>query len=92
LQTLIFPLNGGKDQALVVERKADGNGGGFAAAEQPMALDTQVVMQTAEIRYSLFGATDAAGIPDAIATQLADIFGGDMDFHRDLRQAATASP
>jgi murein DD-endopeptidase MepM/ murein hydrolase activator NlpD len=84
LQSLIFPLNGGKDQALVVERKADGSG--FAAAEQPMVLDTQVVMQTAEIRYSLFGASDAAGIPDSVATQLADIFGGDIDFHRDLRK------
>jgi murein DD-endopeptidase MepM/ murein hydrolase activator NlpD len=43
-------------------------------------------MKTAEIRYSLFGASDAAGIPDAVATQLADIFGGDIDFHRDLRK------
>jgi murein DD-endopeptidase MepM/ murein hydrolase activator NlpD len=86
LQTLIFPLNGGKDQALVVERRADGNGGGFAATEQALTLETQVVMQTAEIRHSLFGASDAAGIPDAVATQLADIFGGDIDFHRDLRR------
>ena len=86
LQTLIFPLNGGKDQALVVERRADGNGGGVAATEQALTLETQVVMQTAEIRHSLFGASDAAGIPDAVATQLADIFGGDIDFHRDLRR------
>jgi len=82
LQTLIFPLNGGKDQALVVE----GKGGHFSASEQTLPLDTQVVMKTAEIRYSLFGATDAAGIPDSIATQMADIFGGDIDFHRDLRK------
>ncbi len=86
LQTLIFPLNGGKDQALVVERRADGNGEQFSAAEQALPLETQVVMQTAEIRYSLFGASDAAGIPDSVATQLADIFGGDIDFHRDLRR------
>ena len=43
-------------------------------------------MKSAEIRYSLFGATDAAGIPDSVATQLADIFGGDIDFHRDMRK------
>jgi murein DD-endopeptidase MepM/ murein hydrolase activator NlpD len=43
-------------------------------------------MKSAEIRSSLFGATDAAGIPDGVATQLADIFGGDIDFHRDLRK------
>jgi len=82
LQTLVFPLNGGKDQALIVERQGDK----FSASEQPLPLETQVVMKSAEIRYSLFGASDAAGIPDSVATQLADIFGGDIDFHRDLRK------
>jgi len=82
LQMLVFPLNGGKDQALVVQR----GGEQFSAAEQPLPLETQVVMKTAEIRYSLFGASDSAGIPDTVATQLADIFGGDIDFHRDLRK------
>lgn len=82
LQTLVFPLNGGKDQALVVERQGDR----FIASEQVLPLETQVVLKTAEIRYSLFGASDAAGIPDSVATQLADIFGGDIDFHRDLRK------
>lgn len=82
LQRLVFPLNGGKDLALVVERQGDR----FTASEQALQLDTQVVMKTAEIRYSLFGASDGAGIPDSVATQLADIFGGDIDFHRDLRK------
>ena len=82
LQMLVFPLNGGKDQALVVERRGDR----FSASEQALSLETQVVMKSAEIRFSLFGATDAAGIPDSVATQLADIFGGDIDFHRDLRK------
>ena len=82
LQSLVFPLNGGKDQALLVERHGDR----FAAAEQALPMETNVVMKTAEIRYSLFGASDAAGIPDSVATQLADIFGGDIDFHRDLRK------
>ncbi len=82
LHSLIFPLNGGKDRALVVERK----GNRLTASEQTLALETVVVMKTAEIRHSLFGASDAAGIPDAVATQMADIFGGDIDFHRDLRK------
>ena len=51
-----------------------------------MPLETHVLMKSAEIRHSLFGATDAAGIPDSVATQLADIFGGDIDFHRDIRK------
>jgi murein DD-endopeptidase MepM/ murein hydrolase activator NlpD len=82
LQSLIFPLNGGTDKALFVE----GIDRGFKVSEQPLPLDTQVVLKTAEIRHSLFGATDAAGIPDSVATGLADIFGGDIDFHRDLRK------
>jgi murein DD-endopeptidase MepM/ murein hydrolase activator NlpD len=83
LQALIFPLNGGKDLALAVE--ADGNDG-LRISEQPLSLETQVLAASAEIRYSLFGAADAAGIPDGVATQLADIFGGDIDFHRDIRK------
>jgi murein DD-endopeptidase MepM/ murein hydrolase activator NlpD len=43
-------------------------------------------MSSAEIRQSLFGATDAAGLTDAIALQLVDIFSSDIDFHRDLRK------
>ena len=39
-----------------------------------------------EIRSSLFGATDDAGIPDAVAVQLAEIFSGVIDFHRGLRK------
>lgn len=83
LLSLVFPLNGGKDQSLFVERQADSS---FKATERNLPLDTLVQIKSAEIRYSLFGATDAAGIPDSVATQLADIFGGDIDFHSDLRK------
>src|SRR5205085_10309780 len=43
-------------------------------------------MKASVIRSSLFAATDAVGIPDSIAMQLADVFGGDIDFLRDLRK------
>ncbi len=81
LHTLYFPLNG-KDAILVIERR----GSGFVANEQILNFEPQTVVKSGEIRSSLFGATDAAGIPDAIATQLAEIFGGEIDFHRDLRR------
>lgn len=81
LHTLYFPLNG-KDATLVIERRS----GGFVANEQVLKFEPQTVVKSGEIRSSLFGATDAAGIPDAIATQLAEIFGGEIDFHRDLRK------
>jgi murein DD-endopeptidase MepM/ murein hydrolase activator NlpD len=81
LIALYFPLNG-KDAVLVVEKR----GKGFVANEQVLRFETQIVVKSGEIRSSLFGATDDAGIPDAIATQLAEIFGGDIDFNRDLRK------
>jgi murein DD-endopeptidase MepM/ murein hydrolase activator NlpD len=80
---LLFPLNGPSDHVLVVEQTDDG---GLTSKIDTLKLETRVVMKSAEIRYSLFGATDSAGIPDGIATQMADIYGGDIDFHRDLRK------
>ena len=82
LLSLIFPLNGDKDKALLVERRE----GRLQANEQALPLDAQIIMKSGEIHSSLFGATDAIGLPDGIATQMADIFGGDIDFHRDLRR------
>ncbi len=67
---------------LTVER----SGEGFTVAERAAPLERRVLMKSGEIRSSLFAATDAAGLPDGIATQLADIFSTDVDFHRDLRR------
>ena len=43
------------------------------------------------IQSSLFAATDEAGISDALAGQLAEIFSTDIDFHRGLRKGDTFS-
>ena len=64
----------------------DRAGDTFSVKEAPAQLEQRVLMKSAEIRNSLFGATDAAGLSDAIATQIADIFSTDIDFHRDLRK------
>lgn len=61
-------------------------GASLAASKSLAALITRQETKSAEIRSSLFAATDAAGIPDSVAIQLADIFGGDIDFGRDLRR------
>lgn len=81
LIALHFPLNG-KDVTLIIEKSSSG----FVSSEQMLKLEPQIVVNSGEIRSSLFSATDAAGVPDAIATQLAEIFGGDIDFYRDLRK------
>lgn len=69
-----------KDRQLLVERIKDG----FLASNRPLALETRVHMRSAEVKTSLFAATDAANIPDAVATQLAEAFGSEIDFHREL--------
>ncbi|HET7198996.1 MAG TPA: peptidoglycan DD-metalloendopeptidase family protein, partial [Burkholderiales bacterium] len=61
-------------------------GTGYRAAEAVAPLETRVTMRSSVIHSSLFAASDAAGIPDAIAMQLADVFSGDVDFYRDLRR------
>jgi len=54
-------------------------------------LTSQTQMASGTIRSSLFAATDEAGIPDIVATQLAEIFANDIDFRRELKRGATFS-
>ena len=54
-------------------------------------LTSQTQMASGTIRSSLFAATDEAGIPDVVATQLAEIFANDLDFRRELKRGATFS-
>lgn len=62
------------------------NGGEFMTSVLPAKLEQRLAMRTGVINTTLFEATDAAGLPDAAASQLTEIFGGDIDFHRDLRK------
>ena len=56
--------------------------------EQSEVAPVQVSSQlgSGTIQTSLFAATDDANIPDSVASQMADIFSGDIDFHRMLRK------
>ena len=68
--------------ALNVQRQDEA----FHVTEQPVEFERRVLMKAGEIHSSLFAATDAVGLSDAIAIQIADIFSTDIDFHRDLRR------
>jgi len=59
---------------------------GFVAQELTQDTESQVRVAVGTIRSSLFGATDAADIPDAVTLQMADILGSKIDFLRDLRR------
>ena len=69
-------------QRLVIEKTPQGFVSRLEAA--PLVASTRLAGGT--IRSSLFAATDEAKIPDAVATQVAEIFSGNIDFHRALRK------
>lgn len=54
-------------------------------------LSSRQLLASGTVRTSLFAATDEADIPDAVATQLAEIFANDIDFRRELKRGATFS-
>lgn len=73
-------LNGDGTE-MVVQRR----GNDFFTSEEPLVTEQRLLVSSGTIQTSLFAATDAAGLSDAVAVQLADIFSSEVDFHRDLR-------
>jgi murein DD-endopeptidase MepM/ murein hydrolase activator NlpD len=69
-------------QVVTVERTGDG----FTVAETEVELESRVQLKQGEIRLSLFGAADEAGVPDSVAQQIIDALESEIDFHRDLRR------
>ncbi len=67
---------------LVVEQTPTG----FTSRLEQGQLTASPRLASGVIRSSLFAATDEAGIPDAVAVQLAEMFASNIDFRRDLRQ------
>lgn len=76
------PDDDGNFKRLVVENTATG----FQSRIETAPLTASTRLASGTIESSLFAATDDAGIPDAIAVQVAEIFSGDIDFHRALRK------
>jgi murein DD-endopeptidase MepM/ murein hydrolase activator NlpD len=73
---------------LTVSRGPDGR---WTAQTAQAAYGTEQRLASGTIASTLFAATDASGIPDAVAAQIADIFSADIDFHRELRRGDTFS-
>jgi murein DD-endopeptidase MepM/ murein hydrolase activator NlpD len=72
----------GATRILTVQRA----GTGFQVSEADVALERRVELRSGEVRVSLFGATDDAGVPDSVAQQMVDALESEVDFHRDLRR------
>src|SRR5687767_3952824 len=73
----------GSDRVTKIVAEANGF---LRVTEDRAQLYTRIAMKSGVVQSSLFAAADEAGIPDSVAMQLGDIFGGDVDFHRDLRK------
>jgi len=67
---------------LSIEREGDS----FVASSGKPATATRLELRSGEIRSSLFATADAVGLPDAITTQLTEVFSGDVDFLHDVRR------
>lgn len=76
------PDDSGQFKRLIIERTPQG----FESRLESAPLVASSRLSSGAIRSSLFAATDDAGLPDAIAIQLAEIFSGDIDFRRALRK------
>jgi murein DD-endopeptidase MepM/ murein hydrolase activator NlpD len=67
---------------LVITREGDH----FKATQTPATIERRIEMRSGLIKSSLFAATDAAQIPDPIASQMVDMFSTNIDFGSDLRR------
>lgn len=85
LQWLSTTVVDGRDNPvknIVIKR----DGQSFKAFESPANIEKRVEMRSGTIKSSLFAATDAAQIPDTIATQIVNMFATNIDFASDLRR------
>jgi len=60
--------------------------GQFVSKLESVNFEKQIVFRSGRIESSLFAAADKAGMPDSVAIQLTEIFGSDIDFHRELQK------
>ena len=74
--------NDGAVKNLLITREGDK----FKSFEMPATLERRVEMRSGVIRSSLFAATDAAQIPDGVASQLVEMFSTNINFASDLRR------
>lgn len=76
------PDDSGNFRRLIVERQGDK----FSSRIETAKLTTSSRLAGGIIQSSLFAATDASNIPDAVAVQMAELFSANIDFRRALRK------
>lgn len=66
-------------------------GAAFQSQSEQVAYQHRQQLASGTIQSSLFQAADDANIPDAVTNQVAEIFGNDIDFRRELRKGDSFS-
>jgi murein DD-endopeptidase MepM/ murein hydrolase activator NlpD len=73
---------------MVITRSNDNK---FSVRTDTAPLTASVRMAGGTVASSLYAASDEARLPDSVTRQLADVFSGQIDFHRALRKGAVFS-
>ncbi len=63
--------------------------GGLQAQTEQAALTSATRLGSGTIRSSLFAAADESQLPDTVTVQMAELFGTDIDFRRELQRGDT---
>lgn len=69
---------------ITVER--DSTAGNLQARQEQVAMTVSPQLASGTIQSSLYQAADDAKVPDGVTNQIAEIFGSDIDFRRELRK------
>ena len=72
----------GTTRVMTVQRAGES----FQVSEADLALERRIERRSGEVKVSLYGASDDAGVPDSIAQQMVDALESELDFHRDLQR------
>jgi len=75
-------------QRMVITRNDNNQ---FSVRTDSAPLTASVRMTGGTVASSLYAASDEARLPDTVTHQLADVFSGQIDFHRALRKGAVFS-
>jgi murein DD-endopeptidase MepM/ murein hydrolase activator NlpD len=75
-------------QRMVITRNDNNK---FSVRTDTAPLTASVRMAGGTVASSLYAASDEARLPDTVTRQLADVFSGQIDFHRALRKGAVFS-
>lgn len=86
LRYLHTPANANAGETVAKWLEVQPSADGYVAQEKSLAVEIHTKMAAGVINSSLFAATDAAGIPDAIALQIPEVLGAKVDFMKDIQK------